>query len=133
MHLIRTLLLMKMMKPLWVLYLAVAVLFVQSGRLHVHVYDHEPASSNHAHQEQAHFHHDVATEEHPGKVAEIDLSLQAFLKTFSSASLIFALLPLVVFICVFRLLSPFPWPSGPRDFRTALRYGLRPPLRAPPL
>jgi len=131
MRLTRTLLLMR--KPLWVIYLAIAIVFVQGVRLHVHVYDHEPLSSSHAHQQQAHFHHEAAVVEHPGETAEIELSIQGFLKTFSPGSLVLALFALVVFVFSFRLLPQLPWPPDPRDSRTALRYGLRPPLRAPPL
>ena len=131
MRLTRTLL--SMGKPLWIIYLAIAIVFVQGVRLHVHVYDHEPLSSNHGHQEQAHFHHEASAVEHPGEVAEIDLSSQGFLKTFSPGSLVLALFALVVFIFPYRLLPRLPWPPDPRDSRKALLYGLRPPLRAPPL
>ena len=131
MRLTRTLL--SMGKPLWVIYLTIAIVFVQGVRLHVHVYDHEPLLSNHGHQEQAHFHHEASAVEHPGEVAEIDLSSQGFLKTFSPGSLVLALFALVVFIFPYRLLPRLPWPPDPRDSRKTLLYGLRPPLRAPPL
>ena len=131
MHLTRTLLLMS--KPLWVIYLAIAVLFVQSGQLHVHVYDHEPLSAVHVHQEQAHFHYEAVEVKHPGEVTEIDLSSQGFLKTFPPESLVLALFALVVYAFSFRRLPRLPWPPDPRDFRVALLYRLRPPLRAPPL
>jgi len=129
-----------MRKPLWIIYLAVALVFVQSVRLHVHVYDHEPLSSNHSlqtsnhsHHEQAHFHYDAAEVEHSDEVVEIDVSPQGFLKTFSPGSLVLALFTLIVFIFPYRLLPRLPWPPDPRDSRKALLYGLRPPLRAPPL
>ncbi|MBV1905234.1 MAG: hypothetical protein KUG75_04095 [Pseudomonadales bacterium] len=129
MRLTRILLLMR--NPLWLIYLAIAVVFVQSVRLHVHVY--EPLSSNHGHQQQAHFHHDAFEVAHPDEVAEIDLSPQGFLKTFSPGSLVLALFALVVFIFPCRLLPRLPWPPDPRDSRKASLYGLQPPLRAPPL
>ena len=131
MRLTRTLL--SMGKPLWVIYLAIAIVFVQGLRLHIHVYDHEPLSANHNHQEQAHFHHKASQIEHPDEVAEIDLSSKGFLKNFSPGILVLALFTLVVIIFSSRLLARLPWPPDPRDSRTALLYGLRPPLRAPPL
>ena len=131
MRLTRTLL--SMGKPLWVIYLAIAIVFVQGVRLHVHVYDHEPLSANHGHQEQAHFHYEASRVEHPDEVAEINLSPEGFLKTFSPGSLVLALFAFVVFIFPCRLLPRLPWPPDPRDSRKASLYGLRPPLRAPPL
>lgn len=140
MHLRLTRILLLTRKPLWVIYLVMVVVLVQSVRLHVHVYDHEPLSSNpsfqasnHSHQEQAHFHYDASEVEHSDEVAEIDLSPQGVLKTFSLGSLVLALFTLVVFIFPYRLLPRLPWSRNPRDSRKALLYGLRPPLRAPPL
>lgn len=121
------------LRIIWVIYLAIAVVFVQDVRLHVHVYDHESLSSNHGHQQQAHFHDEASEVGHPDKVAEIDLSPQGFLKTFYPGSLVLALLALVVFIFPCRLLPRLPWPPDPCDSRKASLYGLRPPLRAPPL
>ena len=120
-------------KTLWVFYLAVALVFVQSARLHVHVYDHDPVTSDHAHQEQAHFNYDTSETGHPDKVAEIDLSQQGFLKSVSFGSLVIALFVAVIVILSPRLLTRVPWRFGRRVPLASWPFSLRPPLRAPPL
>ena len=120
-------------KALWVFYLAVALVFVQGAQMHVHVYDHDPVTSDHAHQEQAHFHYEVSETGHPDEVAEIDLPQQGLLKSLSFGSLVIALFVAVIAILSSRLLTQVPWLPDRRGPFAAWFFRLRPPLRAPPL
>lgn len=120
-------------KALWVFYLAVALVFVQGVRLHVHVYGHDPLMSDHGHQEQVHFHLEALGAEHPGEVAEVDLSQQGRLKSLSLGSLVVALFAAAIVILLSRLLSRVPWPPERHGSLAAWLFRLRPPLRAPPL
>ena len=122
-----------MRKSLWVFYLAVALVFVQDARLHVHIYDHDPVTSDHAHQEKAHFHYEASDTGHPDEVAEIDLSQQGLLKSLSFESLVIALLVAVIVILSSRLLTRVPWRPDRRGPLVSWLFRLRPPLRAPPL
>lgn len=120
-------------KTLWVFCLAVALVFVQGVRLHVHVYGHDLVMSDHGHQEQAHFHHEALGTKHPGEVVEVDLSQQVLLKSLSLGSLVVALFAAVIVILSSRLLSRVPWPPERHGSLAAWLFRLRPPLRAPPL
>ena len=120
-------------KTLWVLYLAVALVFAQGARLHMHIYDHDPVTSDHAHQEQAHFHYEAPEMGHPDEVAEIDFSQQGLLKSLSFGSLVIALFVVVIVILSSRLLTRVPWRSDRRGPLASWLFRLRPPLRAPPL
>ena len=108
-------------------------MFVQGARWHVHVYDHDPITSDHAHQEQAHVHYDTSETGHPDEVAEIDLSQQGLLKSLSFGSSVIALLVAVIVIFLSRLLIRVPWRPDRRGPLAAWLFRLRPPLRAPPL
>ena len=118
---------------LWVVYLAIALVFIQGARLHVHVYDHDPVTSDHAHQEQIHFHYKASETGHPDEVAEIDLSQQGLLKSLSFGSLVIALFMVVIVILSSRLLTRVPWRSDRCGPLASWLFRLRPPLRAPPL
>lgn len=118
---------------LWVVYLAIALVFIQSARLHAHVYDHDPVTSDHGHQEQAHFHYEASEAGHPDGVAEIDLLQQGLLKSLSFGSLVIALFVAVIVILSSRLLTRVPWRPGHRGPLASWLFRLRPPLRAPPL
>lgn len=124
---------LRVRKILWLFYLAVALVFVQSARLHVHVYDHDPVTSDHAHQEQAHFNYDTPETGHLDEVAEIELSQQGLLKSVSFGSLVIALFAAVIVILSPRLLTRVPWRFGRRIPLASWPFSLRPPLRAPPL
>jgi hypothetical protein len=118
---------------LGVFYLAVALVFIQGARLHVHFYDHDPVTSDHVHQEQAHFNYGASETGHPGEVAKIDLSQQGFLKTLSFGSLAIALFVAVIVVRLPRLLIRVPWRHDRRGPLVSWLFNLRPPLRAPPL
>lgn len=120
-------------KSLWVFYLAIALVFIQGAQLHVHFYDHDPLTSEHAHHEQAHFNHDSLVIEHPDTVAEIDLSQQGFLKSISFGSLIIAFFVTVIVILSPRLLTRVHWRYEHHVPLVSRSLSLRPPLRAPPL
>lgn len=118
---------------LWVAYLAVALVFIQGMRLHLHVYDHDPATPEHAHLEQAHFAYDATETGHSDEIAKIDLSHQGALKTLSLGALAIALFAVLLLLLSPGLCSQLAW----RRYRLLPRNlspdGLRPPLRAPPL
>ncbi len=120
-------------KAFRVFYLAFALVFVQGVPLHMHTYDHDPASSDHTHQGQLHFNHDTLETGHPDEVAEIGLSQQGLLKSFSLGSLIIVVFVTVIVFFSSRLLSQVPWPPDLSGLLAALLFELRPPLRAPPL
>lgn len=119
-------------KTIWVLYLAVALAFVQGARLHVHVYNHDPVVSDHSHQEQAHSLY-KSEKVHLDEVAVIDLSPLGLLKSLLFGSLVIALFATVIVILSARLLSREPWFSDHRDPFVSWFFKLRPPPRAPPL
>lgn len=120
-------------KILWVAYLALALVFVQGLRLHVHTYSHDPVTSDHAHQEQAHFDADAPAQDHPDEVAQIDLSQQGFVKKLTLGSLVIALFAAVIMLLPRRLYSRNSWPFNRRIPLVSRPFSLRPPLRAPPL
>lgn len=124
---------LSMRKALWVFYLAVALVFVQGARWHMHVYDHDPANSDHAHQEQAHFNYEDSETGHPDAVAEIDLSPQGLVKSLSFGSLVIAFFVAAIVVLLSRLLTPVPWRPNRRGPLASWLFRLRPPLRAPPL
>lgn len=120
-------------KIVWVAYLAIALVFIQGVRLHVHTYNHDPATSDHAHQQQAHVDYDASKQGHPDEVDQIDLSQQGFLKKLPLGSLVIALFVAVILLLPRRLGSRISWRPyrhAPLLFRP---FSLRPPLRAPPL
>ena len=122
-----------MRKTLWILYLAIAMVFIQSAQLHVHLYDHAPITSDHGHHVDAHFSYDTLEVEHHDKVTEVDLSQQVLLKNYLLGSLVIAF-----FVAVIVILSPRYLIRRPRryDRQGTLipwSFSLRPPLRAPPL
>lgn len=120
-------------KIVWVAYLALALVFVQGVRLHVHTYNHDPLTSDHTHQQQAHVDHGSLEQGHPDEVGQIDLSQQGFLKKLTLGSLVIALFAAVILLLPRRLGSRISW----RPYRHApllsWPFSLRPPLRAPPL
>lgn len=121
-------------KVLVVAYLAIALVFIQSARLHIHTYDHDPATLDHVHHEQAHFDFsDAGDDAGPANDgAQIDLSQLGLLEKLIIASLLIALFAVAIFL-----------PLAPQSqfARRLLRrirplprlFSLRPPLRAPPL
>ncbi len=124
-------------KTFWVFFLTLALVFVQGVRLHAHVYDHDPVTSDHSHQEQAHFHYETSGTGHSDEVAEVDLSQQGFLKSLLKA-LSLGLLTIAFFSAVIvfpssRLLSKVPWPPDRQGSLASRLFRMRPPLRAPPL
>lgn len=118
---------------LWVVYLAIALVFIQGARLHVHAYSHNPATSDHAHQDQAHFDYDASEKGHSDEVVQIDLSQQALLKNLTLGSLVIALFAAVVMFLPLRLCTQVPWRLNRRAPLVSWPFSLRPPLRAPPL
>jgi len=118
-------------KYLWVLYIAISLMFVQGAQLHVHTYDHDH-DHGHAHQKQAHFSLDTA-KSHFDEVAEVDLSQQGFVKKLSFGSLFVILFMVVAIILPPRLLMRVFWRYSRRVFSVLWLFSLRPPLRAPPL
>lgn len=120
-------------KILWVAYLAVALVFVQGVRLHMHTYNHDPVTSDHAHQQQAHVDQFALEKGHPDEAGQIDLSLKGFLKQLSIGSLVIALFAAVILLLPRRLCSRITWPFNGRIPLVSRPFSLRPPLRAPPL
>lgn len=120
-------------KLFWVAYLAVALVFIQGARLHVHTYSHDPAASDHAHQEQAHIDYGASGKEHPDEVGQIDLSQQGFLKKPTLGSLFIVLFAAVIMLLPRCLGSQVSWRPDHRILFVSRPFGLRPPLRAPPL
>lgn len=120
-------------KILWVAYLAIALVFVQGVRLHVHTYNHDPVTSDHAHQQQAHVDQFALEKGHPDEVGQIDLSQKGFLKQLPLGSLVIALFAMVIMLLPRRLCSRILWPFNSRIPLVSRPFSLRPPLRAPPL
>ncbi|MBZ0070125.1 MAG: hypothetical protein K8I04_00120 [Gammaproteobacteria bacterium] len=120
-------------KVLWVAYLAIALVFVQGVRLHVHTYNHDSATSDHTHQEQAHFDTVGTGQHHPDEVAQIDLSQDGFLKKLPLSSLVIALFAAVIMLLSRRPASQVSWRPDRRILPLSWPFSLRPPLRAPPL
>jgi len=118
-------------KILWVVYLAIALVFIQGARLHVHIYSHDQATPDHAHQAQAHF--EFSEKVHPDEMGQLDLSQQGLLKNLSFGSLIIALFVSVIVILSPRLCTQVPWRLNRRAPLVSWPFSLRPPLRAPPL
>lgn len=120
-------------KIVWIAYLAVALVFIQGVRLHVHTYSHDPLISDHTHQLQAHFEHDTSEKDHPDEVGQIDLSQKGFLKQQTLVSLVIALCAVVIMLLPRRPGSRISWLLNSRKPLVSRPSGLRPPLRAPPL
>lgn len=120
-------------KFFWVAYLALALVFVQGVRLHVHTYSHDPVTSDHVHQQQAHADHDALEKGHPDQVGQIDLSQQGFLKKLTLGSLFVALFAAVLLLLPRRLCSRVSWRLNYQIPIISRPFSLRPPLRAPPL
>lgn len=118
---------------LWVAYLAVALVFIQGMRLHLHVYDHGPAAPEHAHLTQAHFAYDATETGDSDEVAKIDLPYQGALKTLSLGALAIALFAVLSLLPLTGLCSQLAWRRCRLLPRNPAPDGLRPPLRAPPL
>lgn len=115
---------------IWVAYLALALVFVQGVRLHVHLYAHD-AAAGHEHQDQVHSGYSDS-DEHPDETAQIDLSTQTIAKKLSFESLIIALVGVAI-VLVAVVSSSFG--VLPSTFRTPFlpwRGCQPPPLRAPP-
>ena len=120
-------------KTLWVFYLAVTLVFSQGAPLHVHVYNHDPATAEHAHQVQPHFNYGAPETGHPDDVVEIELSQQGFLKKLSFGSLSIALFVAVIIVLLPPLRARSLWRYDHRLLFASWPFNLRPPPRAPPL
>lgn len=117
----------------WVMYLVLAVVFVQGVRLHLHAYVHEPVKANHIHQDQVHTDYSTFDEQHADEMVEIDLTSQSILKKFVLGSLIIALLAVIVVLLTRVANRCGVWRPDHRTLFTPWRGCQPPPLRAPPL
>ena len=120
-------------KIFWVAYLAIALVFIQGARLHMHTYDHESTTSEHAHQEHGHVDYGVSAKKHPDQVGQIDLSQQGVLKKLPPGSMVIALFSAVILLLPRRLCSRISWRLYRHAPFLSSAFSLRPPLRAPPL
>lgn len=117
-------------KIIWVMYLAVALVFVQGVRLHAHTYAHE-ASTGHG--QPAKVHSDFSTsDEHTEVTAQIDLTTQSMLKKLTSGSLIIALLVVAIVFLSLNSMQCRVWLPNRRAPFTPRRGCQPPPLRGPP-
>lgn len=120
-------------KTLWVACLIVTLVFIQGVRLHMHVYSHDPVTSDHTHQLQAHVDYNVPEKEHPDETGQIDLSQKGGLKKLPLGSLTIALFAAVLCLLPRRLCSQLSWRLLHFPPPVSRVLSLRPPLRAPPL
>ena len=120
-------------KIFWVTYLAVALVFIQGARLHMHTYDHEPTTSEHVHQDQSHVDYGASGKKHPDEVGHIDLSQQGALKKLPLGSMVLALFAAVILLLPRRFCSQVLWRLYRHTRFLSSPFSLRPPLRAPPL
>jgi hypothetical protein len=121
---------------MWVMYLTVALLFIQTTDVHMHVFDHvqEFSTPEHVKHNAAHFCDGVCDTVHDHESAvEIDLSPAGWIKFPSFESLLFVILTVTSFALLF-LTRPAPqhWPARQTRLARDWRQLLRPPLRAPP-
>ncbi|KAF0190892.1 MAG: hypothetical protein FD165_2353 [Gammaproteobacteria bacterium] len=126
-------------KVLTVVYLAVALVFVQGVQLHLHTYSHghdsghEPGVMGHAHHNKAHSAHDLAGPGHADEaMSGIDITPAGLLKNLLSGSLVMALLAAAI-----RLLAPSVLATTLRRRTWNIHpvtgwHSYLPPLRAPP-
>lgn len=118
-------------KLFWAVYLVIALAFVQTARLHLHVYDHAPVTADDRHHE--HIHPDIGvSKQHPNEAAPIDLSHQGVLKKLSIGSLVVALLAAAIVLLIPRACARVSWrreTGAPLNSRYSYRL---PPLRGPP-
>jgi hypothetical protein len=128
---------------LTVIYLAVAVVFVQAAQLHLHTYSfghdsgHQAGILGHAHHNTAHSAHAALDLSGPGHADEIlsgiDITPAGLLKHLLSGLVLVALL-----MAVSMLLAPPLLTTTSRHSTRAFHpvtgwHAYRPPLRAPPL
>jgi len=131
---------------LWILLLSVALLCVQSVKLHVHTLGHEHSQqqdaistqldtvTQHSHLSDAHLATNTAHDAHHDELtSELDVSSDGFLKKLSNTLLIVALITTLVLL-LFQGIGLHPYHRRDNHNATVtLRYLLSPPLRAPPL
>lgn len=120
-------------KFLWVAYLAVAVVFIQSVQLHAHIYSGDPATSDHTHKQKVHIHYDVSDQEHPDDVGQIGLSQQGLLKKLALGSLLIVLFAAMIIRVPHHPHPRLSWRLNRCIPLDSWPFSLRPPLRAPPL
>ncbi|MEW5757664.1 MAG: hypothetical protein AB1810_15315 [Pseudomonadota bacterium] len=120
-------------KIIWIVCLAVALVFTQGVQLHLHTYSHDPVTPTHEHQAQAHFDHDTLGHGHADDLGQVDLSQEGFLKKLSQSTLVFAVLFAVILLVPGSLCSKVFWRLYRNTPLPAAAFVLRPPLRAPPL
>lgn len=120
---------------LWVAYLVLALVFVQGARLHMHMYSHDSAMSDHGaqvHQGAIHFEFYNPETPYPDEAGQIDLSQQAMAKKMSLDSMTVALFVALLILLPLRLALRLPWRRYRRLLPASRLSSLRPPLRAPP-
>lgn len=115
----------------WVAYLALALVFVQGVRLHVHTYSHD-AVAPHEHQDQIHSGYSDS-DVHADETAQIDVSAQSISKKPTFGSLIIALIMVTMMLLSPGLTQRRVWRSYPYVLFTPWRGCQPPPLRAPPV
>ena len=113
-------------------YLAIAVLFCQGMHMHVHLYDHAPATIDQAHQNYVHLASE-ADEIHADKVANIDLVKPGVVKQISFDSPLVALITTVIILLALPFYTRVSWRRDHRVPFLPWRGSQPPPLRAPPL
>lgn len=118
-------------KALFGLLMAMTLVLVQGAQLHLHVYAHDAAGSDHGHHNYAHADIGTGDELHADKLGEIDLSPDNITQNLSFEMPSIALLALLVVFLAFRPTRA--WLSWEQSVPLpARRYRLCPPLRAPP-
>lgn len=108
------------------LYVIVALLAVQTLRVHVHAYDHAPAAAHDIHHDNLHL-GDGTPEEDDGM--SVDLTRQGLLKKVSAVAVF---LPVLILLLVPSLLRQTVFPPSFLPVPRPSWRGLQPPLRAPP-
>lgn len=129
----------KRYKSFWLLYLALALVSVQSINVHLDVYDHqhhadEQITSAHADHNSTHVCGVTCDSSHDHKsITELDIAPEGVVKNLSFGSLILALLSSVIAIFLIQLQCTRTFHRRDVNILPWWQTALRPPLRAPPI
>lgn len=124
---------------LWVLFLASALVFIQTTNVHMHVYDHYHADTGftavHEHLDSAHVCDNICDSAHGhDSVVAMDITPEGGMKFPSFASLVIALLTTGILSLLFPVVRRrVPKQRHEETLYDFWRHAIRPPLRAPPL
>lgn len=121
------------LKIAWVAVLALALLFMQGTRLHIHAHTHGPAIWEQAHSHHVHsVHESLEDHAHPDHLSQIDLSVQGVCTKLFTDLMIAAVWFAIIVLLAWDGGSKGPWHAGRRAPFTPRLSRLVPPLRAPP-